>query len=174
VLSRTTQREAEQHGLLDQNGVVDPGFFAMLAAKDNSLPQELIQTKGPLAETDAVETAFAVWPEDDPLPYLPEPLALTVAARIFGHPDFSPDKIIEIPLYPGGAKWPDAAPFKIELYEKPGDLPTFDDGNARCSSAPKAERARLRLSVMPTKDARTCWGSELADPVRRPRSTRCR
>ncbi len=159
VPSRTTQREAEQHGLLDQSGLVDPSFFAMLAAKDNSLPQELIKTKGPLADTDAVETAFAVWPEDDPLPYLAEPLAVTIAARIFGHPEFPPDKIIEIPLYPGGAKWPDAAPFKVELYEKPGDLPTFDVGTRTLLiPLPKAERARLRLSVMPTKDARSLLG----------------
>jgi hypothetical protein len=161
VPPRTTQREAEQHGLLDRNGIMDPAFFAMLAAKDESLPKELIKMKGPLAdaETPAVETAFAVWPEDDPLPYLPEPLAVTVAARIFGLPGFPPDKIIEIPMYPGGAAWPDAAPFKIELYEKPGDLPRFDAATRTLLiPLPKAERARLRLSVMPTKEARGLMG----------------
>jgi hypothetical protein len=159
VPSRTTHREAEQHGMLDQGGVVSPGFFAMLAAKDNSLQEQKIPTAGPLAETPPVETGFAVWLEGDALPYLPEPLAVTVAARIFDHPDFGADKIIPIPLYPGGAKWPDAAPFKIELYEKPGDTPQFDEASRTLFiPLPKAARARLRLSVMPTKEARELLG----------------
>ena len=159
VPSRTTQRDAEQHGILDRTAVVDPGFFAMLAAKDNSLPQESIETKGPLAETDAVETAFAVWPDGDPLPYLPDPLAVTVAARHLRPSGLPAGQDHRDPALPGGAKWPDAAPFKIELYEKPGDPPHFDAGTRTLFvPLPKAERARLRLSVKPTKDARSLLG----------------
>ena len=40
VPSRTTQRDAEQHGALDSGGTIDPASFAMLAAKDNSLITE--------------------------------------------------------------------------------------------------------------------------------------
>jgi hypothetical protein len=159
VPSRTTHREAEQHGMLDQGGLVEPGLFPMLAAKDNSLQEEKILTAGPLAETPPVETGYSVWLEDDPLPYLPEPLAVTVAARIFGHPDFSSDEIIAIPLYPGGAKWPNAAPFKIELYETPGDSPHFDEASRTLFiSLPKAARATLRLSVKPAEKALALLG----------------
>ena len=49
VPSRTTQRDAEQHGVLDHTGAIDPALFAMLAAKDNSLAQERLETAGPLA-----------------------------------------------------------------------------------------------------------------------------
>ena len=151
VPSRTTHREAEQHGMLDQAGIVDPAFFTMLAAKDNSLPEEKLLLAGPLDKNPPVETGFAVWQQGEALPYLPEPLAVTVAARIFGHPDFDPNTIIPIPLYPGSAEWPDAAPFKIELYEKPGDLPKFVVADRTLFiPLPKAVRATLRLSIMPT------------------------
>jgi hypothetical protein len=152
VPPRTTVKEAEHHGMLDRAGVVDPAFFAMLAAKDNSLAEEKILTGGPLAAP--AETGYAVMKEGDELPYLPDPLARVVAARIFDHPGISPDKIIRIPLYTAGSEWPDAAPFKIELFEDPGETPHFDE-DERTLFVPlaKAERATLRLSVKPTKEA---------------------
>ncbi len=39
VPSRITQRDAEQHGMFDAAGKVDPAFFAMLAAKDKLAPR---------------------------------------------------------------------------------------------------------------------------------------
>ena len=151
VPPRTTHRDAEQHGMLDQAGIVDPAFFTMLAAKDHSLLEQKLLLAGPLDKNPPVATGFAVWQQGEALPYLPEPLAVTVAARIFGHPDIDPNKIIQIPLYAGSAKWPDAAPFKIELYEKPGDLPKFDAADRTLFiPLPKAVRATLRLSIMPT------------------------
>jgi hypothetical protein len=153
VAPRTTHREAEQHGMLDSAGKVDPATFTMLATKDQSLAEEKLLLAGPLSEQPPVETGFAVMVEGDALPYLPDPLTLQAAARIFGHPTFPASKIITIPLYPGSAKWPEAAPFKIELYENPADQPHFDAATRTLFvPLPKAVRAKLRLSVKPTKD----------------------
>jgi hypothetical protein len=149
VPNRTTQREAEQHGMLDQNGVVDPTFFTMLAAQDNSLAKELIKTAGPQGTT--VVTGYAAMVEGDPLPYLPDPLAVEIAARIFNHPDFSSEQIIRIPFYDGDS-WPNALPFKIETYETPADVPHYDDAlRTLFVPLPKAARVTLRLSVKPSK-----------------------
>lgn len=86
--------------------------------------------------------------EGDDLPHLPDPLATTIAARIFDLPGFSSDKIIPIPLYADGAEWPNALPFKIELLEDPNEKPHFD-ATKRTLFIPlgKAERATLRLNL---------------------------
>jgi hypothetical protein len=152
VPSRTTQREAEQHGMLDRDGVVDPAFFAMLAAQDNSLAKATIETAGPLAGPK-VKTDYAVMLDGDPLPYLPDPLALEIAARIFNHPDFPNDQIITIPFY-AGTEWPEALPFKIEIYEDPADSPHYEEAvRTLFIPLPKAARATLRLSVRPNAAA---------------------
>lgn len=156
VPSRTTQREAEQHGMLDNNGLVDPTFFTMLAAQDNSLVKETIPSSGPLGPP--VNTEYAVMLEGDPLPYLPEPLAVEIAARIFDHPTFSADQIIKIALY-DRTKWPEALPFKIEIYEDPADTPHYDENTRTLLiPLPKAARAKLRLSVKPKKAALNVLG----------------
>jgi hypothetical protein len=152
VAPRTTHREAEHHGMLDSAGKVDPATFAMLTKKDEPLAEEKLLLAGPLSDQPPAETGFAVMVEGDALPYLPDPLALQVAARIFGHPTFPAAKIITIPLYPTPAAWPDAAPFKIELYENSADQPHFDAvTRTLLIPLPKAIRAKLRLSMMPTK-----------------------
>ncbi len=162
VPSRTSHREAEYHGKLDRNGIVDSAFFAILASQDNSLAEEKILSAGPLAQVEedeeievaTVETRYAVMQEGEALPYLPEPLAVEFAARIFDHPNIAPDKVIRIPVYAAGTVWPEAAPFKIELYENPGDKPHFDeDVRTLRIPLPKALRSTLRLSVKPTKAA---------------------
>ena len=153
VPSRTNQREAEQHGMLDNGGIIDPAFFAMLAAKDNSLAEEKLLTAGPLAGGAPVETGYAVMVDGDALPYLPDPLAVEIAARIFDHPNFPDAKILTIPLY-DGTKWPDALPFKIEIYEDPGDAPHYDEAvRTLFIPLPKAARCTLRLSAQPNADA---------------------
>ena len=153
VPSRTTQREAEQHGMLDREGIVDPTFFAMLAGQDNSLAKEKVETAGPTDGVASVVTEYAVMLDGAPLPYLPDPLAVEITARIFDHPDFPADKFITIPLY-DGTQWPEALPFKIEIYEDPADAPYYD-GAVRTLfiPLPKATRANLRLSVSPTAAA---------------------
>ena len=154
VPSRTTQRDAEQHGALDSGGTIDSASFAMLAAKDNSLAMEKLQSAGPLAGGGGpVETRYAAWLDGDPLPYLPDTLAVEVAARIFGHPDFPDSKIVSIPFY-DGTKWPDALPFKIEIYDDPASKPHYD-GAVRTLfiPLPKAGRCTLRLSIQPSAAA---------------------
>jgi hypothetical protein len=152
VPSRTNHREAELHGMLDHNGKVDPATFTMLTAKDNSFSQETLLLGGPLAEP--VPTIFGVCEEGQALPYLPEPLALEVVARIFGHPNFAASALIPIPLYKPTTSWPDAEPFKIHLYENPADQPHFDEVTRTLFiPLPKAIRATLRLSVRPTRGA---------------------
>jgi hypothetical protein len=164
VPSRTTQREAEQHGMLDRAGVVDPTFFAMLATQDNSLPETIIVTAGPLEAAGpptgepAVKTQYSVMLDGDSLPYLPDPLAVEIAARIFDHPTFSADQIIKIPFY-DDTEWPEALPFKVETYEQPGDIPHYDaTTRTLLIPLPKAARATLRLSVKPTKAALSILG----------------
>jgi hypothetical protein len=158
VPSRTTQREAEQHGMLDRGGVVDATFFSMLAAQDNSLDQELVSTAGPLTGVSTVETQYAVMLDGDPLPYLPDPLAVEIGARIFDHPDFPAEKIIQIPFY-DGTEWPEALPFKIEIYENPADGPHYDAAlKTLFIPLPKATRATLRLSVLPSVAAMRILG----------------
>src|SRR5438552_8716880 len=148
VPPRTNAREAELHGMLDSKGIVDPKTFAVLTGKDASLAEVKIVTKGPPPDNAPVETGYSVLLDGAPLPYLPEPLANVIAARIFDHPDFPADKIIPIPLYDDAHSWPDALPFKIEIYENPGDTPGFDKvSRTLFIPLPKAVRATLRLSV---------------------------
>lgn len=159
VPSRTTEKEAEYHGMFDRKGQVDASFFATITARDNSLAEEKILSAGPLDTKGLVEAGYAVLQEGDELPYLPDPLAVTIAARIFDLPGFSPNKIIPIPLYTTEVEWPNALPFKIELLEDPNDQPHFDSVK-RTLFIPlgKAERATLRLSVRPTSDALALLG----------------
>lgn len=140
----TGAKEAELQGVFDPKGVVDPTF-----TKDAPPEEGKIITGGPPPDNAPVETGYAALLDGDPLPYLPEPLANVVAARIFGHPDFPATKIIPIPLYDDAHAWPDALPFKIEIYEgNPGDTPVFDEESRTLFiPLPKAVRATLRLSM---------------------------
>lgn len=157
VPPRTTQREAEQHGVLDRAGIVDPSFFAMLAAQDNSLAEEKIMTAGPI-DSDSVETRYAVMVDGDELPYLPDPLAVRIAARLFDHPTFPPHQIITIPFY-ADTDWPNALPFKIEIYENAADVPHFEEASRTLLvPLPKAARVTLRLSVRPRSEALSVLG----------------
>src|SRR5207302_11428538 len=97
VPPRTNAREAELHGMIDSKGIVEPMTIAVLTGKDASLAEAKIVTTGPPPDNAPVETGYSVLRVGDPLPYLPEPLANVIAARIFDHPDFPADKIIPIP-----------------------------------------------------------------------------
>ena len=147
-------REAEQHGMLDAGGKVDSSTFHLLADQKDVEPHDpaaairevKIKMQGPLA-AEAVETTFAVYENGHALTYLPDPLAIEVAARLFDHPNIANNEIITIPLYPAG-KWPEAQPFVIEVYEDPLDKPHFDSQTRRLRiPLPKAVKAKLRLSM---------------------------
>ena len=162
VPSRTTQREAEQHGLLDRDGLVDPSFFAMLAAKDNSLPQELIETKGPLAEhsrcrRDHICRVARRRPASlSPRAARGRPWrrgsSITRTSR--GH------EIIDIPLYPDGATWPDAR----AVHD-----PRVRDARASCRPSTRQAHAlhpaaegdtrAVRLASSRRRTRAACWAS---------------
>jgi hypothetical protein len=165
VPQQVSVREAEQHGMLDRGGRVDPTTFDMLAnQKDRSaddpaasLVAEVIPTKGPLDEVP-VKTTFAVYKDGAELTYLPDPLAREVAVRFFGIEGVDPRKVVTIPLYEQD-DWPAAAPFKIELLESHGDPPAFDAAS-RTLRVPldKGNRAQLRLSMTLTPGALDLMG----------------
>jgi hypothetical protein len=166
VPPQVSVREAEQHGVLDVSGAVDPTTFTMLAhQKDRdahdpaaSLRELQISMKGPL-DLVAVDTTFAVFDDGAPLTYLPDPLARTVIARIFGHPHIADSETIEIPLYPPNGSWPEARPFRICVRGDETGTPAYDAAShALLVPLPRAIRARVRLSMKLTKPERELLG----------------
>lgn len=160
VPPQSSARDAEQHGKLDASGKVDDTTFNLLAnlkdmdanSPNAALFEEILPMKGPL-DPQPVKTYFAVYRDEEPLTYLPDPLAEEVAVRIFGHPNFKDTEIIPIPLYPSGA-WPEAQPFKIKVYEDAAAKPSFDlAARALMVPLPKAIRATVRLSMKLSDDA---------------------
>ncbi len=152
VPTRQSAKEAEHHGALDRAGRLDAGAFALLAAKDAPLPEVKLTLGGPLAAP--VATTYAFFEEGGALPYLPDPLAEVIAARILDLPGHDPEAVIPVPLYAGDDVWPHATPFRIRIYEKPGEAPTWNAAARELSiPLPKAAVARLRLSVMPAARA---------------------
>lgn len=152
VPQRTNVREAELHGMLDAGGKLDPSTFGMLAAQDKELTSHVISLPGPLGTADS-PAEYAVLDEGGALPYLPDPMSETIAARFLHHPKIAPTKVIDIPLYPSGS-WPTAVPFQITVYESATDAPSYDAG-AHTLLVPlaKAGRATVRLSSRLTPDA---------------------
>jgi hypothetical protein len=153
VPPQVSAREAEQHGMLDRGGKLDAALFTMLAVDrdvDPRTPQAavrkvVVKTKGPTGEP--ADTTFAVWEVGRALTYLPDPLAIEVAARISGLPGVPDTEIVAVPLYVD-TSWPDAQPFEIELSEDTEAMPTFDAASRRLKVyIPKGTRARLRLSM---------------------------
>ncbi len=160
VPPQASVRDAEQHGMLDSGGKVDKSTFTMLALekdKDARQPgaaprEELLPMQGPLDPTP-VDTTFSVFPDDRELTYLPDPLAVEVAARVFRHPNIADIEVIPIPLYPSSS-WPNATPFKIKVYEDDVAPPKYDPAtHTLLVPLPKAVRARVRISMKPSADA---------------------
>ena len=155
-------KDAEVHGMLDNLGKMDAATYALLVSQDKPLNEEKIPSI-PAAIPDPNrplgETAYAVLEEGSSLPYLPDPLCIQLAARLFEHPDISDSVIIPIELYIKGFSWPHALPFKIELFEEKGQVPYYD-AELRTLFIPlaKAERAKLRLSVKPEPAALALMG----------------
>jgi hypothetical protein len=154
VPAQTNVREAEHHGMLDAAGKVDAGTWALLKQQDKPLKSVELATPGPLGGATPEETTYAFFTENGELPYLPDPLAEVIAARILDLPGWDPNELIAIPLYPGAAEWPHAVPFTVEILENPGKAPKFDAAKRRLLvPLPKGTRATLRLSVAPSEEA---------------------
>jgi hypothetical protein len=160
VPPRVSVREAEQHGKLDSAaGKVDSSTFNLLAhqkdidPRDNSaaVSEEKISSQGPLG-SNPVDTTYAVYEGGRQLTYLPDPMAVEVAVRIFDHPNINDTDIIFVPLYPTG-DWPEAQPFLIEVYEDSSQSPHFvADRRVLRVPLPKAVRAKIRLSMKLSND----------------------
>lgn len=160
VPPQVSARDAEYHGKLDAAGKVDSTTFTLLAHQkdrdardpDAALVEERLPTRGPLGGA-AVDTVFAAYRDGRALTYLPDPLAEVVAVRIFGHSGIASSTIVSIPLYPSGT-WPEAQPFKIEVFEDPVAVPHYHAAS-RTLRIPlaKAERATVRLSMQLSKRA---------------------
>jgi hypothetical protein len=156
VPAQSSIKDAEYHGKVDSlSGTVDKSRFNMLAsqkdrdAKDPNaaLQEEAIPSKGPL-DTAPVNATYAVYKEGEVLTYLPDPMAEEVAVRIFDYPGVPDTDIITIPLYSTGTSWPDARPFKVQVYENPADKPHYDPGtHTLMVPIPKAIKAKVRLST---------------------------
>lgn len=168
VPPQASVRDAEQHGMLDDAGKVDATTFDLLANQKDldathpnaAMVEERIPMQGPLDPTP-VDTVFAVYRDGEDLTYLPDALTNVVAARVIGHPNISSSTLIEIPLYPGaGRAWPDAVPFKILVREDQNAAPFYDAAShTLVVDLPKGVRARVRLSVRPTKEALRLLGA---------------
>ncbi len=160
VPPQSTVRDAELHGMLDDAGAVSATTFQMLAEEKDrdardpnaALVERVFELKGPLdADNEKVPTTYSVWREGVALTYLPDPMAQVVSAWFFDHPGMTPQETLHIPLYPAGARWPHAEPFRIELYEdaaNPLAKPFYDEQRHSLQiPLAKGERAKLRLSM---------------------------
>jgi len=155
VPPQSSAREAELHGMLDAGGVLNAKIFAMLAHDKDldahdpaaALVEERIPLHGPL-DVVPVDTTFAVWKEGGELGHLPDPLAENATACFINHPTLAFEESLFIPLYTPGGRWPDAQPFRIELFEDAKAKPAFDiAGRVLRVPLAKGERATLRLSM---------------------------
>jgi hypothetical protein len=157
VAPRTSATTAELHGALDGAAWGSAAQHALLVERDRELAQVPLELPSPLADpAQPVPAAnYAILPPDATrLPYLPDPLCRSVAARLLNHPLIDAGESIVIPLY-GDAPdandraWPDAAPFLVRVYEAEGERPRFDAASRTLLvPTPKAVRATLRLSTM--------------------------
>lgn len=144
--NRTSVKQAETHGMLDDNTAkIDPASYTTLATLDMPLTSVRLQF-------DGVDHEYAVANDGFTLPYLPDPFAEKVAVRFLGPASVGVLKLPDIEYYPNvGDKWPGALPFQIRILEDQNQLPAFDKVT-RILTVPlaKADIVRLRLShVLP-------------------------
>lgn len=141
---RVSQREAELHGVCDGPEWGGAAQYALLSSRDDDVPMVEVKTRN--GET----VHYAALPaKTTTLPYLPDPLATHVAARLLNYPWEGPPEVLRIPLYLAGARWPDTSPIMLRVYEAPGERPRFDEATRTLHiPARKGLRATLRLSAV--------------------------
>lgn len=151
VPARVGHRFAELHGMLDKDGRVDPGLFDLLAEKDDPLAEKkVVGDDGVLFTYPVAKAVFAV-------PYLPDPLAMGVALRVYGLPEVDPAEIHRIPFYGDewdpeapATGWPHARPFSIVAVEGSPSAKWDPAEREFVVALPKAERARVRYGALLT------------------------
>ncbi|ESQ88359.1 hypothetical protein ABAC460_17005 [Asticcacaulis sp. AC460] len=161
---RVTQRFAETHGVCDKAWRPDPDKYEILGKQDHGfaetgMPSADWLNADPETTTpfEGKPTTYAVAPKGFALPYLPDPYAAAIRARLrsLGEKGWTD---VFIPLYdvvnngfPKG--WPDSShPILIEGRE---DITTFEYDNANRTlkvPMPKACRQRVRLSCILAPD----------------------
>ncbi|ESQ74713.1 hypothetical protein [Asticcacaulis sp. AC402] len=161
---RVTQRFAETHGVCDKDWRPDPGLYDQLGKQDHSFPETAMPSADWLnADPETVTpfagqtTKYAVSPPNFALPYLPDPYAIGIRARLrsLGNKTWQD---VFIPLYDGinngfPQGWPDKShPITIEGRE---DFSAFTYNAVTRTlqvPMPKACRQRVRLSCVLAPD----------------------
>lgn len=158
---RVTQRFAETHSVIDKNGVPDASRYEMLVHKDKGFPSCVMPASDFLnADPNSAgnysgpTTPYSVSEARFELPYLPDPYAVQICARLrrLGDKGWTD---MYIPLYgdPKGAvmpDWPDSRPVTIEGSETfPINYFNFDIPSRTLQiHMNKGCRHKLRLSCM--------------------------
>jgi hypothetical protein len=162
---RVAHRFAETHGALDDaDGRPRADLYPLLGARDQAYPSIQVETPAWVpqggGEPAIVATEYAVAPPEGTTPYLPDPLAGGVALRVGGLPGIDPQEVHKIPFYADDwdpaapLDWPNARTFSIVAID--GDEPEVrwvPDERVFRVTLPKAERARIRMSALPTDQA---------------------
>ncbi len=170
---RVTQRFAETHGACDADdqGHLRAELYETLCRQDLAFAEtqmpasDLIKPKIPVIPADAPKPSrYSVSGNKFALPYLPDPYAVAIRARLKRLGDTLWTDI-QIPLYQtvGGTfshEWPKSRPITIEGSENYNDF-AFDDASRTLQvPMPKGCRNKIRLSCVmapPTLDFMGLW-----------------
>lgn len=158
VPGRVGHRFAEWHGMLDRDGRPDPALYATLLEQDKALLFHVVTGAGEGGRA-AAQFTYPVAKPGFELPYLPDPLAVGAGLVVSGVRGIDPTVVHRIPFYadlwddsltPDG--WPHARPFTIVACEGVGEAKWVPDRREFRIPLPKAERARVRISALLTKE----------------------
>lgn len=150
----SSQRHAEQHGMLDNGGRIDPTTYALLVSRDASVAEATHPITG---------KGYPAAPAGFALPFLPDPLALESVIRIYGRTAPESLETIRVPWYPGGAAWPNARPFRLDVFEPASGAtaaaPEFDEASGVLHMPlAKADQARVRIGHLVSDEGLTLLG----------------
>ena len=158
--ARVAARFAETHGVVDDGGGHPRGeMWDVLATRDSDFKADLVTTEpwvpeGAPPSHTKVETHFTRSSQQQPTPYLADPLTGGVAIRVTGVPAIDPHKLHFVPFY--ADEWKPEDPLTW-LKDRSFEIVAIDDGGSvgwdpgrRIFRVPlpKAERARLHISAV--------------------------
>ena len=151
---KTSVMTAERHGKFDDNGGMDPSFYAMIADRDKA---KLPGVPGPEAPTRA---AVPVTDPEASVLYLPDPLAKGVTFR--GLPGTNGPLLVS---FGDPNAWPVERAFRLALRQGTGAPQFVDDAEGRRWEVylDKADVATVRISSHVLADAANRNNSQNAD-----------